>query len=334
MKETFSRVLSGAQVLLMNLGTMHFDICKPISLKEYTATKMQQLVEFDPFKNHAHQLRTNADLAFDIIYLLQKNLRMMPTTMVASLVLQYRKGISHTELTQKMMWLGMIIKMRGAKINNDTGLPGKNTIKIGLEHLSNYLENKSGIYSPDVDKDLGNIIMLTYYRNPLNQIFFNEGLVLCAIHSFGLESGWQDGIDINQLFESSCFISGLLKREEVVRDRITKDNRAYFDQVVMFMVENRVIIFKDGKVLLRTSGESQIVFIQSLIFPMLDSYYVTLIYTLTFTKNKGTDSKNFLKNVQWLSELLFKQGSIQFFESCNQESLKNALDTFIEYGFL
>ena len=75
-------------------------------------------------------------------------------------------------------------------------------------------------------------------------------------------------------------------------------------------------------------------FIQSLIFPMIDSYYVTLIYTLTFTKNKGTDSKNFLKNVQWLSELLFKQGSIQFFESCNQESLKNALDTVIENGFL
>jgi hypothetical protein len=67
---------------------------------------------------------------------------------------------------------------------------------------------------------------------------------------------------------------------------------------------------------------------------MIDSYYVTLIYTLTFTKNKGTDSAAFLKNVQWLSELLFKQGSIQFFESCNQESLKNALGTVIENGFL
>lgn len=89
-----------------------------------------------------------------------------------------------------MMWLGMIIKDRGAKIDNDTGLPGRNTIKIGLEHLNGYLENKSGIYSPDVEKDLGNIIMLTYYRNPLNQIFFNEGIILCSIHSFGLESGW------------------------------------------------------------------------------------------------------------------------------------------------
>ena len=145
-----------------------------------------------------------------------------------------------------MMWLGMIIKDRGAKFDNDTGLPGKNTIKIGLEHLSGYLENKSGIYSPDVSKDNGNIIMLTYYRNPLNQIFFNEGIILCAIHSYGLESGWQDGIEINSLFERSCFLAGLIKREEVVRDRITKENRAFFDHVIQFMVDKRVLLFKDG----------------------------------------------------------------------------------------
>ena len=81
---------------------------------------------------------------------------------------------------------------------------------------------------------------------------------------------------------------------------------------------------------LRTSGESQIVFIKSLIFPMIDSYYVTLVYILTFVKNKGIDLENFTKNVQWLSELLFKQGSIEYFESCNQESIKTALKTFIE----
>ena len=48
---------------------------------------------------------------------------------------------------------------------------------------------------------------------------------------------------------------------------------------------------------LRTSGESQIVFMKSLIFPMIDSYYVTLVYILTFVKNKGIDLENFTKNV-------------------------------------
>ena len=35
-----------------------------------------------------------------------------------------------------------------------------------------------------------------------------------------------------------------------------------------------------------------------------------------------------------MSELLYKQGSIQFFESCNQESIKNALQCFIKKGVL
>ena len=84
----------------------------------------------------------------------------------------------------------MIIKDRNAKFNNDTGLPGVESVKIGLEHLNGYLEINSGIYTPAIEKDLGNIIMLTYYRNPLNQIFFNEGLILCAMHSFGIEHEW------------------------------------------------------------------------------------------------------------------------------------------------
>ena len=75
-------------------------------------------------------------------------------------------------------------------------------------------------------------------------------------------------------------------------------------------------------------------FIQSLIFPMIDSYYVALIFILTFIKNKGIDVQQFTKSVQWLSELLFKQGSIQFFESCNQESIKNAIIIFVEQGIL
>lgn len=179
--------------------------------------------------------------------------------------------------------------------------------------------------------------MLSYYRNPLNQVFFNEAIILASMHSFGLESQWQAGVDKDQLFERACFLSILLKREEFIKTRITKDNRRFFDEKIRFMVDKRILISQQAdpnKLLLRTSGESQIVFIQSLIFPMVDSYYVVLIYILTFIKNKGIDTTSFAKNIQWLSELLFKQGSIQYFESCNQESIKNALQTFSELGVL
>ena len=62
------------------------------------------------------------------------------------------------------------------------------------------------------------------------------------------------------------------------------------------MKEKRILITKPGdtsKILLRTSGESQIIFILSLIFPIIDSYYVVLVYILTFVKNKGIDIKSY-----------------------------------------
>ena len=89
---------------------------------------------------------------------------------------------------------------------------------IGLEHLAGYIDTKSGIYTPKVlmDGDCSNHIMLAYYRNPLNHIFFNESIILASMNSFGLESQWQSGIELEQLFERACFLSQLLKKEEFI----------------------------------------------------------------------------------------------------------------------
>ena len=209
-KESVSRIFRAVDVFFMNLGTMNIDFCDPISLSDYTKQfTATQGPEFNPFKHKKDQQLVNSSLAHEIVYDLQKNLRMMPTTMVASFILLYRKGISKPELTQKIEWLGMIINARGANFGNDIGLPGQNTMDIGLEHLGGYISKKSGIYTPKVlmDGDCSNHIMLAYYRNPLNHIFFNESIILASMHSFGLESQWQIGIDYDQLFERACFLS-------------------------------------------------------------------------------------------------------------------------------
>mmetsp|Transcript_1240 Transcript_1240/g.1441 ORF Transcript_1240/g.1441 Transcript_1240/m.1441 type:complete len:202 (+) Transcript_1240:2791-3396(+) len=201
----------------------------------------------------------------------------------------------------------MIINERGANFSNDTGLPDLKTIEIGLEHLQSYLVDSQGIYSPKIISDRSNqagdhsnYIMLTYYRNPLNHLFFNESIVLAGLHSFGLETEWVNGIVENELFDKCCYLSELLKYEEFIPRRIVKHDAPFFQEVIEFMIRRRILIRKadePSKLLLRTSGEGQIVFIQSLIFPMIDSYYVTLIYILTFIKNKGVAMNRLTMNV-------------------------------------
>jgi len=58
---------------------------------------------------------------------------------------------------------------------------------------------------------------------------------------------------------------------------------------------------------------------------MVDSYYITALFTLSMIKNKSVESSTISKRIQWLGESLFEEKTIPYFESCNQESFKNAV---------
>jgi len=78
------------------------------------------------------------------------------------------------------------------------GLPNANTTKIGIQHLSDYIDKKRDILEPNVipKVDYKNFLMLGYYRNPLNHVFFNEGLIIVSIYSYGIDQAWTEGVPI------------------------------------------------------------------------------------------------------------------------------------------
>src|SRR5688572_14590686 len=102
----------------------------------------------------------------------------MPTNLVASMLMLHRRGINEEDLEKKVKWLGTTLVRRGYTLATD-GLPSQNTNKIGIQHLNEYLDRKRDIIEPKIvpHKDYKNYLMLGYYRNPLNHIFFNEGCI-------------------------------------------------------------------------------------------------------------------------------------------------------------
>ena len=101
------------------------------------------------------------------------------------------------------------------------------------------------------------------------------------------------------------------------------------------MIERRVLQRgPDGYVSLKSSMETLIVFEASIVWSLVDSYYITLLYTLSLLKNKNVEAKLINKRVQWLGESLFYDKTLYFFESCNQESIKNAVNTLLEMKVL
>ena len=192
-KENLGRILSAAETLNMNFGALHLDFHDPIhiseELKNVVAT---QDSSFDPFKNRKDRMFFNNKLGYKLVYTLQDNLMVMPTHLVATIILLYRKGISEETLAKQVTWLGMACLQRGAKLS-DSGLPYSTTVKEGLKHLSDYLVKKRDVYMPkvirgtDQNEDNSSYIMLNYYRNPLLHLFFSESLVACSLLSFGVD---------------------------------------------------------------------------------------------------------------------------------------------------
>lgn len=63
------------------------------------------------------------------------------------------------------------------------------------------------------------------------------------------------------------------------------------------MESQRLITLKDGVLTLKSTGEGLLLMMGSIVWPMIDTYYVVLLYTLTLVKQKNILDANFPKDV-------------------------------------
>mmetsp|Transcript_3725 Transcript_3725/g.3497 ORF Transcript_3725/g.3497 Transcript_3725/m.3497 type:complete len:332 (-) Transcript_3725:903-1898(-) len=95
-KESLSRIMKSSKIINTNLGKIFFEIGKPISLKDYIKTG-----DLDPYNNKDHRDIINRNLGYDIVYQIQDLIMVMPTSIVASVMLMHRRKVLEDELIAK-----------------------------------------------------------------------------------------------------------------------------------------------------------------------------------------------------------------------------------------
>jgi len=264
-------------------------------------------------------MKFNGELGNRLVFNLQKHIRIMPCTLVATILLLFRKGINEAELVQKVKWLGMALIQRGIKVADDTGIPSATITNIGLKQLEGQYTRKRDFIVPKIVvgdsqvNDYSNIILLAYYRNALNYVFYNESIIACSLFSFGVEEIWKNGVTPKELFKRACYLEELIKREEVIQSRIVPKHRQFFDKVIDFMISQRLLryntnAFGEKRLFPKTSGETSLLLIGSIVWPMIDTYYTAAITALTMVKTKDLSEAMFMKNCQFLGETLHSEG--------------------------
>ena len=79
---------------------------------------------------------------------------------------------------------------------------------------------------------------------------------------------------------------------------------------------------KEGK------GDQMVTFLSSLLWPLVDTYWVTVVFLFSMRANKSISLQKLIIQIQWFAESLYEERMLEHYESCSQDTIKNALGVF------
>jgi glycerol-3-phosphate O-acyltransferase len=139
-RESLNGLLRASKVLSMNFGRINVQFGAPLSVKSYTedyATSHKSVVPsspsqlpgkvFDPFTVPEDRRNLIHHLGYTLIHTLNKNIAITSTSILSTVLLTHRRGISKEELIIKCHWLREEIMARNAAIAFEGPTEGKST---------------------------------------------------------------------------------------------------------------------------------------------------------------------------------------------------------------
>lgn len=321
-QESLMRLIKGMKILNQNFGRIHISISEPLVLSEFS--KISQTTKE----------KTIQKLGYEIIFRLQESSVIMPTAIVATILLMSRKMIGEDELITKVEWARDEILARGYKVSGVDKNGPQIAVKNAISLLGNYIVSRKDLFNPRVSMstDEKNILLLAYYRNSIQHVFVVESLIACTLYSFGETLAWEEGAQLDRVIEETGFIANLLKFEFVTRGDITDVKE--INAVLEFWKKRGVIEEVENKVKVCKSAGMLIIFLCSLVWPVIDTYWATLVFCSALRKKQHIQFEKLLQSVQWFAENMCEERTLSFYESCSMHSIRQSLHSYEKMNIL
>ena len=240
-------------ILKMNFGRVFVEFCEPINVQNF-------------FNNESVAILKEEEkvmlLRKTVMKTLSKASVIMPTSIVASLLLMQSKGINEENLVARSSYLvSELIKRKkkvGSIISNSTGIHVRNSCKL----LGNAILHKKDMFTLSFTPkfDYKNILLLAFYRNSLMNALSIEAKGAISIFSFGYQIAYKEGVSFSRFEEEVIFINKLLKREffdfthseeifdsmlkyELIEKFESNGNILLRVLFIFFQIDDRIIIF-------------------------------------------------------------------------------------------
>ena len=325
-KESLSRIIKAVSILNLNFGSIYVGIGDPVSVKNVCKDLMPNTQESKDLVNYR--------IGYELVFRLQENSAVVPTALVAAILLMHRIGVNENELITKVEWLRDEVKARGFRIGGlETGAANL-AVRNALTHLKQTLSHKKDLFEPSISLhiDYKSILLLSYYRNTLHHIFAIEALIACACFSFGEKLAWGDGIAKARVLEETMFLSNLLEAEFVLREKIS--NAETINNALECMKKREILEENNGKLKIKRNGELAITLLCSLAWPLIDTYWSTLTFCSALRPEQSLKLDKLIQSVQWFSDSMYEERNMSYYESCSLQNIKTSVLAYEKLGVL
>ncbi|GAB7362661.1 hypothetical protein MBLNU230_g2970t1 [Neophaeotheca triangularis] len=349
-KENLSSFLSASNVLSLKLGRVDVRFHKPWSLRGFIDEhqgRLQQRSLQGATREVALKRRLLTTLGYKVLSDINDASVVMPTALVGTVLLTLRgRGVGKSELVRKVDWLSAKVRAQNGRVAHLTNTPTEVVVDRALAVLGPKLVGKVHNLPEDtfyaVDR-----FQLSFYRNMTIHLFVSQALVCAALYTKVKVGGGSQTqrITYAELRDYVFFLSQLFRSEFIFPTTPLEENLSQTlsglesDQILSSSPESEAHYISLHP-LETASGRETFDFHCFQIWPFIEATWLGAISLFMLTPPPGVETSTpipttLLQNTaQLLGKTLYHQGDLSYFEAVNKESLKNALQQFLDDGVI
>lgn len=248
-------------------------------------------------------------VAYDVIGAMHATAVVMPTHLVATVLLHYRNGIRSDELVRRVDWLRQEVGKRGVGVECVEGEGRQQVVHRALSLLGDLVRQREGrdLWEPNVSgrAEYSRMVSLGYYRNKLIHVFCRDGMWAVGLYAQAkrspaavAESAAESGTataatvagtaapmtaeaDLADVTKSAQFLNDLLHREFVRNQPQGPD--ADMRAALHTALQHNVFVTRRSKhstvrvLAVPPRSELQFSMLCTFVWPFVDSYWVAVL---------------------------------------------------------
>lgn len=326
-KEDVRGLLETPKVLAARYGRIHVGFGEPVSLSKFLAARGAD----------ADRRKSVAALAHRIVHDISRVSTTTPSALIAASLLAHRaRGLGARAMTERIHFLRELVKDTGGRASAALGdaVPSDPMVLGPVKETLELFEADQLVTHQDVGGERifqvndARRLEVVFYKNTLMHLVAGRSLVAWALRSWKGEPA-----PLEELRERTRWLSRLFKLEFIYR--VGAPFEALFEENVAGL-EARGLVIRRGETLVpapEKHAQEMLGLLGELVRDFTESYLVAA-KSCAVVASGPKEKKELVTEMLAQGKRAFLDGSIQSGEAVTRPNFENALELFVELGWL